>query len=149
MWICINTQKNQFIPSVHSSDKVSFRLPSRDWPHPFFTMPTRKISNYILVCVNLYHYVPPKLDNCICSFLRYSQFRVQRTDWPHPYFDHAQPKTFRKTFNFCAFLSKCKKWGCFIDLLLRNNWLKSCNLVGWEQRYFWPFSKIFGANVFL
>ena len=72
--------KNQFIPSVHSSDKVNFRVPSRDWPHPFSTMPTRKISNHILVCVNLYQHVPPKLDNCICSFLRYTvnlEFREQ------------------------------------------------------------------------
>ena len=30
--------KNQFITSVHSSDTVSFRVPSHDWPHSFLTI---------------------------------------------------------------------------------------------------------------
>ena len=34
--------KNQFIPSVHSSDTVSFKVPSYDWPHAFLTMPSPK-----------------------------------------------------------------------------------------------------------
>ena len=31
-----STCKNQFTPFVHFSDRVSFRVPSHDWPHPFF-----------------------------------------------------------------------------------------------------------------
>ena len=34
--------KNQFIPSVHSSDTVNFKVPSHDWRHPVLTMPTPK-----------------------------------------------------------------------------------------------------------
>ena len=36
--------KKQFILSVYSSDTVKFRVPSRDWPHAFLTMPTQKFS---------------------------------------------------------------------------------------------------------
>ena len=41
-----------YIPSVHSSDTVNFRVPSPDWPHPFLTMLTPKIFNYLslLIC---------------------------------------------------------------------------------------------------
>ena len=38
--------KNQFIPFVHSSDTVNFRVPSHDWPHPFLTTPTPKHIHY-------------------------------------------------------------------------------------------------------
>ena len=40
--------KNQFIPSVHPSDTVGFRVLSRDWPHPYLTIPThpKKVSAY-------------------------------------------------------------------------------------------------------
>ena len=42
--------KNQFIPSVHSSETANFRVRSHDWPHPFLTMPTPKC----FACMNLY-----------------------------------------------------------------------------------------------
>ena len=35
--------KYQFIPSVHYSNIVNFRVLPRDWPHTFLTMPTLKI----------------------------------------------------------------------------------------------------------
>ena len=42
--------KNQFIPLVHSSDRVCFRVPSHDCQHiHFLTTPTPKIFN---VCYN-------------------------------------------------------------------------------------------------
>ena len=45
--------KTQFIPSVHSSDTVSFRVLSPNWPHPFLTMLSPEFFNHLLVCVNL------------------------------------------------------------------------------------------------
>ena len=39
--------KNQFIPSVNSSDTVHFRVRSHDWPNPFLTIATPKIFNHI------------------------------------------------------------------------------------------------------
>ena len=48
--ICINLYqhlKNQSIPSVHSSDKVSFRDQRLDWPHPFLTMLNQKVCNQL------------------------------------------------------------------------------------------------------
>ena len=47
-------EKNQFMPSTHSSDKVKVRVPSPDCPHPFLTMLTTKILNQLSICVKLY-----------------------------------------------------------------------------------------------
>ena len=51
--------KNQFIPSVHSSDTVNFKVPSHDWPHPFLTMPTPK--TFKLIFMKLYQHAKNKL----------------------------------------------------------------------------------------
>ena len=53
--------KNQFIPFVHSSDRLNFRVPSYDWPHPFLTMPIPKIFNNLLTCTNLYQHAKNQL----------------------------------------------------------------------------------------
>ena len=53
--------KNQFIPFVHYSDRVNFRVPSHDWPHPFLTTPTPKIFNVLLTYMNLYQHVKNQL----------------------------------------------------------------------------------------
>ena len=37
--------KNQLLSSVLSSDKISFRVQSADWSHPFLTMPKQKFSD--------------------------------------------------------------------------------------------------------
>ena len=50
--------KNQFIPFVHSSDRVNFRVPSHDWPHAFLTKPT---PNILLTCMNLYQHAKNQL----------------------------------------------------------------------------------------
>ena len=51
--------KNPFIPSVHSLDKVNFKVPSHDWPHPFLTMPTPK--TFKLIFMKLYQHAKNKL----------------------------------------------------------------------------------------
>ena len=46
--------KNQFIPSVHCSDTVSFKVPSHDLPHQFLIMPTSK--TFKLIFMKLYQH---------------------------------------------------------------------------------------------
>ena len=46
--------KSQFIPSVHSSDTVNFKVQRPDWLHSFLTMPRQKRFNQPLIFVNLY-----------------------------------------------------------------------------------------------
>ena len=41
--------KNQFIPSLHSSDTVNFKVHSHDWPHPLLTMPTPETFKLIFM----------------------------------------------------------------------------------------------------
>ena len=46
---------NLFIPSVHSSDTVNFRVLSPGWSHPFLHMPTQFYQIYQLsTFVNLF-----------------------------------------------------------------------------------------------
>ena len=73
--------QNQFIPSVHSSDTVNFRVPSPDWSHPFLTMLTPKILNTLLICVRLYQYLKIQLVTSVLSWDTVN-FGVQRPDWP-------------------------------------------------------------------
>ena len=62
--------KNQFIPSVHSSDTVNFKVPSHDWPHPVLTMPTPK--TFKLIFMKLYQYAKNKLIPLVDSILESS-----------------------------------------------------------------------------
>ena len=62
--------KNQFIPSVHSSDTVNFKVPSHDWPHPFLTMPTPK--TFKLIFMKLYQHAKNKLIPLVNSILESS-----------------------------------------------------------------------------
>ena len=51
---------NQFIPFVHSSDRVNFRVISYAWPHPFLTTPIPKFS-VLLTCMRLYQHAKNQL----------------------------------------------------------------------------------------
>ena len=62
--------KNQFIPSVHSSDTVSFKVPLLDWPHPFLTMPTPK--TFQLIFMELYQHAKNKLIPLVNSIFEFS-----------------------------------------------------------------------------
>ena len=77
-------EKNQFIPCVHSSDTVNFRVPPPDLPHPFLSMLTPKISNHLLICVKLYQHAKYQQTPSIHSSDRVN-FRIQRQNWPHPF----------------------------------------------------------------
>ena len=125
LWICINMQKTS--SSICSfSDKVNFRVSSPDWPHPFLTLHTPKIFNNFF---NFYVYVPAckKSVNSICPFLQYNQFYNTETRLSAPILTKKilKLKNFWPTFNFCEFVSTCKKWGYFINLFCRNSWLKN------------------------
>ena len=62
--------KNQFIPSVHSSDTVNFKVPSHAWPHQFFMIPTPK--TFKLIFMKLYQYAKNKLIPLVNSILVFS-----------------------------------------------------------------------------
>ena len=87
-----------------------FRVPSPDWPHPFLTMINPETFNHLLICVKLCQHAN-KSVNSISSFirLRYNQFQSSETRLATPIFDDAQPKHFWSAFNFCKFVSICKK----------------------------------------
>ena len=76
-------QKNQFIPSFHSSDTVNFRVLSPDWPHAVLTMLTSKIFNHLLICVNLYQHGKNQFIPSVHS-RDTANFRVQRHG-SHPF----------------------------------------------------------------
>ena len=69
-------KKNQFTPSVHSSDTVNFRVPSPHCPHPFLTMLSTKSYNHLFISVNLYQQTKNQLIPSVHSC------KVQRPDWP-------------------------------------------------------------------
>ena len=78
--------RKQFIPSVHSSDTVNFRVLSPHWPHPFLTMPTPKTFNHLLVCISLYlhannHLVQSAHSRDTVNF----RVRVLRPNWTHTF----------------------------------------------------------------
>ena len=84
-------KKTRFISSAHCWVTVNFRVQSSDWPHPFLTMSTQKISNHLLICVNLYQHVKNQLTPSLHSWDTVN-FRVQSSDWPHPFLTMSTPK---------------------------------------------------------
>ena len=75
-----------YIPSVHSSDTVNFRVPRPDWPHSFLTMPHQKLFNQLLIFVNLYQHAKNEAVSYICSeemlHLKISQSEWLQAFWP-------------------------------------------------------------------
>ena len=115
--------KNQCNPSVHSSDRVNFRVWSPDWPHPFLTMLTQKIFNQFLICVKLYQHAKNQFTLSLHSWNKIS-FRVQRPDWSHPFLTmHNQ--TFFDQLSIYKNLFQHAKNEDFIDLFWRNGWFKN------------------------
>ena len=107
--------KNQFIPSVHPSDTVGFRVLSRDWPHPYLTIPTPKMFNHLLISMKLYLHAIYQLITSVHSWDTVN-FRVQKSDWLNPYFDqHAKNGAVLPIFS-----------GDIVDLkiILQSEWLR-------------------------
>ena len=72
--------KNQFIPSIHSSNKVNFRVFSHDWPNPFLTTPITKIFNHLLIRMKLYQPTKKSLNSPSVNSWDGVNFRVLRPD---------------------------------------------------------------------
>ena len=104
-----NHAKNQFIPSIHSSNTVNFRVLPPDWPHQFLTTPISKIFN-LLIFKTLYQHAKNQLILSVHSWYTV-KFRVQRPDWPHPLLTIPNQKNFNQLLIFFEFASTCKKWG--------------------------------------
>ena len=74
-------------------------------------MPTPKISNHLLICVNLYQHAKNQL---IPSIHSWDTFKFSPGTWlATPICDHAQQNFFWSAFNFCKFVLTHKKWGFF------------------------------------
>ena len=106
--------KNQFLPSVHSSDTVNFRVSSPDWPFPFSTMLNPKMFNYLLICVNLCQLASSSLEK--------QSFSESRDQIGKTHFDNAQP---RKIFNQLLIFANLYQHVKNYNLCWRNGWFKS------------------------
>ena len=71
--------KNQFIPSVHLWDTVSFKVQWPDWLHPFLPILTQIIFDKLLFFVNLSKHVKNKFIPSVHSSDTVD-FRVQSPD---------------------------------------------------------------------
>ena len=102
-------------------------MPISDHAQPKFIEITFSFPGFAPAC--------KKTLSFISSLLRYGQFLIYspflnflrsspETKLAKLIFDHALPKTCQSTFNFCEFVSTCKKSGYFIDLFWRYGWLK-------------------------
>ena len=92
IWVNLHQHaKNQFIPSVHSSDTVSVKVPSHDWPNPFLIMWNPKTFQSIFM--KLYQHAKNKLIPLVNSILEFS--------------------------NQIGHINMLK-WYCFFNLLARN-----------------------------
>ena len=134
--ICINIKKISF--SICSFLTYSQLSPVTIWPHPFLAMSTSKTFKHLLICKNFYQHPKNQLIPSVHSSDTVN-FRVH-TWLTTPIFDHNQPKNFQSAFNFCEFVSTCKKWSCFIYWF----WRKIADLKilqsGWVSA-FWPTSQ--------
>ena len=83
-------------------------------------MPTTKIYNHLLICMNLYQHVKTHLIPLVYSWDT-SKFRAQTPDWPYPFL--TMPN--RKIFNHLLIFKNSYQLGCFINLLWRNSSFKN------------------------
>ena len=57
------------------------RVQRLDWPHPFFIMLNQKISDLLLIFVNLYHHEKNEAVSSICSE-EVIDLKILQSDWP-------------------------------------------------------------------
>ena len=138
-------EQNEFIPSVHFLSPVTrLATPIFDHAHPNNFWSALNFCDHVSAC--------KKSVYSICSFFRYCQFyspitrlatpifehahrkkfsitfnlcKMHQIDWPYSFLTMPHWKTFPSNFYFCKFVSTCKKWGSFIDLLWRDAWFKN------------------------
>ena len=130
-----------YIPSVHSSNTVHFRVPWPDCSHSFLTMLSPNIVIHLLICVKLYQQAKNQLVSLVLSWNKVT-FRVQRPDWPHFFLIMPYQKLFNQLLIFVNFYEdemKSKNGavssicsGEMLDLkILQFEWLRA----------FWPISQ--------
>ena len=79
-------------------ETANFRVPRLDWPHPFLTMPTKKIFDQLLIFVNLYQHAKNLLFIPFAHSSDTVNFKVPSHDWSHPVLTMPTPKTFKLIF---------------------------------------------------
>ena len=133
--------KNQFVSFIHFWDTANLRVPWPDWPHPFLTILSQKIFDRLLICLNLYQH---ELNKLIASVHSWDTVNSADTILTTPTFDHAQPKYFWSTFNFCEFVPTCKKndaivlicSGEIVDFkMMQSDWFGSFLPISLEQDF--------------
>ena len=79
-------------------ETANFRVPRLDWPHPFLTMPTKKIFDQLLIFVNRYQHAKNLLFIPFAHSSDTVNFKVPSHDWSHPVLTMPTPKTFKLIF---------------------------------------------------
>ena len=110
-------KKNQFIPSVHSSDAANFRVHQPDWPHP--------------ICLKMYQHE----KKSVLSVLSWDtvKIRAQRLDWPHSFLTMCHQKFFNQFLIFVNLYQHVKNEAAslicsreMLDLkILQSEWLRA------------------------
>ena len=103
----------EFVPackkSVYFSDTVNFRVPWPDWPHSFFTIPTQKLFDQLLVFANLYQHAKKSFTSSVHSSDTVN-FRVLQPDWPHSFLIMLTTKSFNHLLICMNFRRHAKNW---------------------------------------
>ena len=97
-------------------------IPLSDWPHPFLTLSTPIIFNYLLIWGNLYQDVKNQLMSSVLTWDIVS-FRIQICHTN--ILIMSNQKVVNQPLTFVIFYLHVKKWGCFINLFWRNSWFKN------------------------
>ena len=106
--------------------RVNFRVPSPDWPHPFLTMLTQKIFNHLLICVKLYQHT--KISKFHQFFLEMqSVFDPQRPEWTNSFLTMRQQKRLNQLLIFVICINMQKKEAVSLICSGKMLGLKKCS----------------------
>ena len=114
--------KNQSIPSVHSWDRVTFRIQTTDWSHPFLSMPNQKTT-----------------VSSTCSG-EIVDLKILESDWLRPFWLISQ----NKIFPHIRFVQEHRK-KIFIIEQIHWKLLTKFFFIS-KKHYFWSISPIFRAK---
>ena len=85
--------KNQFIPFVHSSDTVNFRVQIPDWKYAFLTMLNQNIFNQLLIFVNLHQHAQNEAVSLMYSG-EIVDLKILKSDWLKAFWSISQEQEF-------------------------------------------------------
>ena len=98
---------------------VNFRVPLLDWPHRFLTMPTPKVLNDLLTCMNFNKHAKNQLIPYVHSYEK--SILKTRDQIAHNQFWPCSTKKFSTNFYFLGICINMQKRGYFINLFWGNS----------------------------